>query len=541
MYDHKELTNSLLQFDWHTNPHHATAKGIRDWDGELPSADPARVTAQIRSLHQFRDKFHNALREELFADTDEMMDLEVGLQYIVSALAELEMLRPWQKNPMHAIGILATAINGLMSPSDDPDSRDKALLKRLQSGVAFLEQARNNLHPAEIPPLWVQIAQSNTGGLRLLLTESLPIFAQQTCRSDEIGAASTLMVAALDSYSRFLSDIENEAHGTYACGPEYFEVMLKQVYMVNMSVDDLLTFGRDKVSEFEAALVNQAREIDAEKSWPELLAETKTNHPTSDKLIAAYGAEKDRAAAFIRDRDLVSIPEGELCTMTETPIYARPTTPLGSMNTTRPYTPGLHSFFNITPVDTTAPSKRQEQHLRDSNYAFIKSIAFHEVIPGHHLQACKHKQQASYFRKNFSNTILIEGWGLYTEDLMAESGYLADPLLNLIRLKNALWRAARVVIDVGLHTQNMPFNEAVSLLQDKIRQEPHMAVGEARRYTVGPTYPSSYMLGREQIHSLREACRAHWGTDFSLKRFHDELLSYGSMPVALIRRQMLSD
>ncbi|HSL93494.1 MAG TPA: DUF885 domain-containing protein, partial [Bacillota bacterium] len=394
--------------------------------------------------------------------------------------------------------------------------------------------------PSEVPPLWIDIALGNLNGLKLMLGKSIPLFATSSTKEKAILSAASELTCTLEAYATYLDMMRPQAGGSFACGPDYFSTMLRDFYMVDMDASALLDFGAKKVTEFEQALVEQARAIDPNRTWTELIEESKRHHPTAASLIASYGEEKDRVAEFVRQQDLVSIPEDEICTMTETPLYARPTTPLGSMNTTRPYTAGLHSLFNITPVDTEAPFERQEQHLRDNNFAFIRSIAFHEVIPGHHLQACKHKQQPSYFRRNFSNTVLVEGWGLYTEDLMAETGYLGEPLHNLIRLINALWRAVRVVVDVGLHTQNMPFSEAVRLLQDKIRQEHHMATGEARRYTVGPTYPSSYMLGRDQILALREECRVKWGVGFTLKRFHDELLSYGSLPVAMIRREMLA-
>jgi hypothetical protein len=535
----EKLLHDLLQFDWRTNPCAATVKGIHGWDDELPSADMGDIHNQIKTMHRFKEEFEVALLLKNFRDVDEMMDLEVGHQYLVRALAELEILEPWQKNPMHCLGTLASGINCLLVPAEDQEVKERALVSRLTKGAAFLTQAQANLIPSLIPPLWLEIAQSNAKGLRLLLTRSLPLFAGNTGREADILDAADSLIDAIDRYCAFLSSIETLAQGTYACGPEYFNIMLKHYYLVDMDVDQLLVFGERKVAEFESALVKQAAEMEPGKHWTELIEETKIHHPTAGSLLEAYGAEKDRATAFVRQMNLVSIPDGEECTMAETPLYARPTTPLGSMNTTRPYTPGLHSLFNITPVDLTASPERQKQHLSDNNYPFIQSIAFHEVIPGHHLQACKHKLQPSYFRRNFYNIILVEGWGLYTEDLMAETGYLKDPLLNLIRLKNALWRAVRVVVDVGLHTQGMPFAEAVSLLQHRIRQGRHMAVGEARRYTVGPTYPSSYMLGRDQILALRTACQEKWGVGYTLRRFHDELLSYGSMPVAMSRREML--
>lgn len=540
MKSHTDFTTELLHFDWRTHPHTATGKGIRDYDDLLPSANARAQQEEMEALLTFRREAGKRLREGHFADADQRLDLELAEQYAARMLAERDYQKPWRRNPAHGVQVLAMAIGNLMSADGRAEEADQALLARLHAATPFLVDAAETLRPAEVPPLWLDLALSSARGLRLMLTRSLPAFAADRPKGAAIVTAAEAAVAGLDRYTDFLGGIRSSCAGDYASGPEYFEVMLRDFYKVEMGVGELHRFGLERISEFESALIFQARAIDPDKHWTELIEASKQDHPSAAELIAAYAEEKDRAAAFVRSHGLVTIPEGEECLMQETPLYARPTTPLGSMQTVRAYGESLRSYFNITPVDLDAPVARQEQHLRDNNYAFIRSIAFHEVIPGHHLQACWHRLQPGYFRRNFGNTIFIEGWGLYTEDLMAETGYLAEPIHNLIRLKNALWRAVRVVVDVGLHTQGMPFGEAVELLEKKIRQGNHMALGEASRYTVGPTYPSSYMVGRNQILLLRDECRARWGDAFSLRRFHDELLSYGSLPVALIRREMLS-
>ncbi len=113
----------------------------------------------------------------------------------------------------------------------------------------------------------------------------------------------------------------------------------------------------------------------------------------------------------------------------------------------------------------------------------------------------------------------------------------------LFKLRNALWRSVRVVIDTGLHTRNMGFDEAVNMLQEQVCLDPHMAEGEVRRYTGhrNPTYPSSYLVGKTLIQQLRDRWRQQRGSDYTLKSFHDRLLSYGSPPVKLIAERMLSE
>jgi uncharacterized protein (DUF885 family) len=245
------------------------------------------------------------------------------------------------------------------------------------------------------------------------------------------------------------------------------------------------------------------------------------------------------------EEDLITLPEGEVCRMVWLPTYLRASLPIAVMGSSPPFESGLESKWLITPLDPDASPERQKQHMRDNCYAFARSIALHEIYPGHHLQKVHHKlaTQSSPMRRYFSSPVFTEGWGLYTEDLFEETGFIHEPPVMLFKLRNALWRSVRVVIDTGLHTRDMSFEEAVGLLRDEVGLDTHMAEGEVRRYTThnNPTYPSSYLVGKTLIQDLREEWRQRQGQAYSLKAFHDRLLSYGSPPVKLIAERMLSE
>jgi uncharacterized protein (DUF885 family) len=208
------------------------------------------------------------------------------------------------------------------------------------------------------------------------------------------------------------------------------------------------------------------------------------------------------------------------------------------MSPSPPYGPGLRSGFLITPGDPNADAERRRQHMRDNCYVFATSIAGHETYPGHHVQYAHHKLGTSRdsIRRYFRTPQFVEGWGLYVEDVLEETGFLADDRLRLVKQRNTLWRALRVVVDVGLHTGTMGVAEATELMRREAGMDPHMAAGEVRRYTRhdNPTYPSSYMLGRELIHRIRAERRARERSAFTLRGFHDWLLSFGSPPLVLL-------
>ena len=284
-----------------------------------------------------------------------------------------------------------------------------------------------------------------------------------------------------------------------------------------------------------------AKALDPDVHWTEQVNQIKQHHPRPEEFVDAYAHEMKRAREHCIVKDLVSIPGTGVCHVRWLPEYLRVGLPIAVMSPSPSFESGLDSDWLITPIDPDSPCERQSQHMRDNCYAFCKSIAGHETYPGHHLQRIHHKlaTEASPIRRYFVSPLFVEGWGLYTEDLLDETGLFDDPGVKLFRLRNALWRSIRVVIDTGLHTRNMSLSEAISLLEEEVSLDRHMAEGEITRYIRHdkPTYPSSYLMGRTAIHDLRSRC----DTGSSLRSFHDRLLSYGSVPLSFLAEELTKD
>jgi uncharacterized protein (DUF885 family) len=162
----------------------------------------------------------------------------------------------------------------------------------------------------------------------------------------------------------------------------------------------------------------------------------------------------------------------------------------------------------------------------------------HEAYPGHHLQLVTAQGLGSEVRRHLWTPIMVEGWALYCEQLMGETGYYRTPEQRLFQLVNLLWRAIRIVLDVGLHTRGMTPHEAVDYMVEHLPIERRSAEAEVRRYCAWPTYQLCYAIGRRELLRLRDAYREAAGADFDPRRFHDTLLGYGGLPVSLARRGM---
>jgi uncharacterized protein (DUF885 family) len=157
----------------------------------------------------------------------------------------------------------------------------------------------------------------------------------------------------------------------------------------------------------------------------------------------------------------------------------------------------------------------------------------HEAYPGHHLQLVTAQALSSEVRRHIWSPVMVEGWALYSEQLMNEKDYYAGDEVRLFQLVNLLWRAVRIVLDVGLHTRGMTPSEAVEYMVEHLPIERSSAEAEVRRYCAWPTYQLCYAVGRRELLRLRDAYMKREGSAYRARRFHDELMSYGGLPVSM--------
>lgn len=538
------LIDEYLAFAFESNPIGATQLGMHRYDHMLGDFSPEAVEEKVAKRRDFLRRFEAIDPAPL--DPDARMDLDVALIDLKTSLRQHEDLRICQRAPYWYLERLGGAFSNLMRRNFAPaEERGSNLLSRLKQAPAYLQTAQNNL-TIQAPPIYVEMGLIGAKGLGQFLDEAIPGFAATLPGSlqNDLAEANNALKAALAEFTGFLKELHSRATGHFACGSDHFDFLLQEYHRVDFDHKSLYEFGLEEVAKDKERLDSYARQVDPNRSWLEQINRVKEDHPRPEAFKDSYGHEMMLAREHCLDQDLITIPEGEVCHMVWLPVYLRASLPIAVMGTTPPFEPGLESEWLITPLDPDAPPERQKQHMRDNCYAFARSIALHEIYPGHHLQKVHHKlvTDNSPMRRYFSSPVFVEGWGLYTEDLFEETGFIHEPPVMLFKLRNALWRSVRVVVDSGLHTRNLSFDEAVKMLVEEVSLDPHMAEGEVRRYTGhrNPTYPSSYLVGKTQIQALREKWRIQQGSNYSLKAFHDKLLSYGSPPVKLIADRMLS-
>lgn len=537
------LIDDYLAFVLRRDPIEASQLGVRTHDRELGDYAAEAYADEIVQRRRYAERF--AAVDPAALDADAALDLAVARIDVGTALRRLEDLQVWARAPYWYVERLGAALSAVMRASELPhDEQGDRLLARLAQAPAYLAAAQRSLTP-ETAPLHVEMGLTAIKGLRRFLSSAAPGFAAALAPSlqADIGRATGSALDALAAYEGFLQMFHAQAQGSFACGPEHFDYLLAHFHLLDHDHRSLYEFGLAQMAADKARLERAAQRLDPSRTWVEQIERIKDEHPQGDALLKTYRDEMARARGHCVAADLIMLPAGEISRVEWLPDYLRAGAPLGLMFTTPPFAPGLESELVITPLDAEAPPEQQRQHLRDHCYAFARSITLHEIYPGHHTQMVHHKLATAHsrMRRAFSSPVFVEGWGLYTEDLMEETGFMAEPAVQLFKLRNALWRSVRVVVDSGLHTRGMSFEEAVTLMCDEVWLDRRMAEGEVRRYTThdNPTYPSAYLLGKNAIQELRRQWRAQQGDAFTLKRFHDTLLSFGSPPVKLVAARML--
>jgi hypothetical protein len=535
--DAPEQLHPLVELLFAADPVLASPQGDHRGYGRLGDIEPDAIAEQDQARRRLLSQLE-AVEPPTVGDVP-WLEHEVLLTELRTSQRRHEVERVWERAPYWYAERMGEALSVLVGRPAGEEATGLALLTCLRAMPAYCAQAERNL-TTSTPPLWAEMGVAAATGLERFVAHAVPGYAAALppALAADIAAAVEPARLALTRLVRFVRELGSRAQGSWVCGAEHVDFLLGTYHHLDLDAAALAEHGRSLVASERAALERLAAAREPGTSWQEQIDRVKDWHPEPADLLDTYGEQMRLARAHTIEHDLVHVPDGEVCLMDWVPEYQREGLPLGVMSPSPPYAPGLRSGFLITPADAAAGAVSVREHLRDSCYAFVTSIAGHETYPGHHVQYVHHKlstRRGSILR-HFSTPQLVEGWGLYVEDLLEETGFMADSRVRLFKARNALWRALRVVVDVGLHSGTLSVDAAVELMQREAGMERHMAAGEVRRYTRhdNPTYPSSYVLGRDLIHDLRGRHELDEGARFTMRRFHDWLLSHGSPPVVLL-------
>ncbi len=521
------LVASYLDLKWNIDPVAATLAGLTEHDhrlGRYSEEDTRQHVAALKSMGA-------ALEDVSVLTLDDEIDRTALLNELRVAVQRLTKERPHGTDPSFHLAHLLDGLYTLLAARDrSSDHRARAAAGRLREIPAFLETAEDTL--GECPKVFVETAlQMVEGGARLIADVAANL---RPTGDEQFGAVRERAEASLGSFARYLSDdLLKSGNGSFAIGEDAFNFRLHYQHALRHTAPELWRYGVRLVEETNHELERMARDLDTGARWPDIVDRLRGQHPTRSELVPAYACEMERAYKFVVDRELVPVPAGPLEVL-ETPSFLKPLTPFAAYQPPGVFSADRSGRFYVTPPDESVEAAVAEKMLRDHCVHELACTALHEGYPGHHLQFLVAQSQPRLARKILGTPLTIEGWALYCEEMMGEEGFYS-PEEQFFQKVNLLWRAVRIVLDVGLHTRDLAFDEAVSYLMEQTHFERHNAESEVRRYCAYPAYQLSYAVGRREIRALRDAFRESRGADYSLRSFHEAVLPYGGLPVSLMR------
>jgi uncharacterized protein (DUF885 family) len=536
-------------------PLHATALGFHEYDGRVFEHTRLSIDAELARLRRFDDRL-------------DKFDLA---KLTPRAAVDLRLLRAAVKKELFFIGDLAIYEHSPLTYARALDVGVYAKRKyapiedRVRSIVVVENQAPNIMiaaktNLADVLPkphveLAIQTARGASEFLKKDLIEGLADLKDETLRATFL-QANRRAATALTEYAAWLEKEKlPKATPEFAIGEEKYRRFVSETELVDVAPAQLLELGLAELKKEQDLFAEAAKKIDETRPADVIFKQIQSDHPAAANLIPEITKRLDAVKKFVVDRKLVSIPGEAKAQVKETPQDRRATS-FASMDTPGPFEKrASESYYYVTPPENDWSELQKEQWLTSFNYVLSDVVSIHEVYPGHYVQFLHlNASKVTKAEKVFGATSFVEGWAHYCEKMMVDEGFggaahNAAPSeddvqraakYRMVQAQAAMLRLCRLCVSIRMHTQGMSVDDATKFFQDNCFMEEKPARAEAMRGTFDIGY-GNYSLGKLQILKLRTDYQAQEGDKFSLKKFHDELLNHGMLPIRLLREIMLKD
>src|SRR3954470_11935843 len=536
------------------HPLQGTALGFHEYDGKISDYSRLALDAELSRLRRFDDRL--AKFDPAKLSPRQSIDFRILETAVKRELFEMQDMSVFERNPM--VYARAADVNVYIKRNFAPlEDRVRSLVAIESQIPNILIAARTNLDeklPKPFVELAIQIAKGSADFLKKDLIAAVSGVKDEQLRV-AFQAANRKAANALSDYAMWL-EREKLPKSTldFALGEEKFGRFLAQTELVDLPPRKLLDIGMTQLKAEQEAFAEAAKKIDPNKPATEVFKQVQSEHPAADKLIPDIAKDLDNLRKYVATHHLVGLPSEVRAKVKETPQYLRATS-FASMDTPGPFEKrATEAYYYVTPTEEDWPEQEKQEWLTAFNHYTSDVVSIHEVYPGHYVQFLQlNASAATKVQKMFGSYAFIEGWAHYSEKMMIDEGFgspsNSSPSEDDVRraakyrmaqADEALLRLCRLCVSIKVHTQNMSIDEATKFFQDNCYYEHNPARQEAVRATFDPGY-LNYTLGKLQILKLLDDYKAQQGNEFSLQKFHNELLSHGMPPIRLLREIMLKD
>jgi uncharacterized protein (DUF885 family) len=531
--DLRRLASDYYRWRNEQYPVASSDQGLHTWDSRLTDYSPSAVAARRERV--------SGLIAQLWAidaaswSRDDQIDRVLFLSQLERADFFDRILERPETDPQVYVSDCADAIFSLLKKEYAPKrTRALAAAARLRAMPALIEQGKQVL--TRPYGLYARLAGESARGMDTLFGDSLMTLAADLnpAEKSDLVAARDAALGALRSFATWLETRVAGRPEFVAMGPEKYDWMLRHVYLLPLDAEQVAMLG-------EAELVRY-RGLESLLPDPRMADPDPSRAPSIPKdqqaFLAAYEGRQAEMIRFLRERRIVTLPPSlGPFSIRQLPEVFKPTSPGGFMNAPGLYDTDPGGFFFIPTYEPKSPNFYIRAAIEDP-----RPILGHEGIPGHFLQISISNGLQDEIRREHGDGVFIEGWALYTEEMLMRSGLYPEGSAaqgQILRLSR--YRAARIGVDVNLHTGRWTFEEAVKYFMEAGGLDRESAEGEAAGAAASPSQKITYMVGKWQIMRLLGRYRDRHPTDFAVGAFHDALLTNGSLPLSVVEWLLLDD
>ena len=550
-----EYLSDLTNF----SPVAATMIGDHSADGELDQVDAAGRTKSLKLLRKYQSALEAIDRDEL--SRANQVDAELLLHEMESSIWSIEVLQEWAWNPRYYINISGGSVYSLMSRDFAPlGERLMSAASRLDQIPRFLEQARGELVADRVPKIHAETAIAQNAGLNSII-ENMIVPQMGVLSSEQQEQLNAAIETAKNALAKHQTWLEEEllprATGDFRIGAELYDTKLAFALNSPLSRKEITARAEQEYENVRKQMYDVAREVYLQMhpmtTFPDspneaykqaivraALEEAYRELPPRDGIVEVAKGQLQEATDFVVERNLVTMPE-EPVEIIIMPEFQRGVS-LAYLDPPGPLDRDQPAFYAVAPLPTDWTDEQVESFLREYNLYSLQDLTIHEGVPGHYLQIALSNRYPSVLRAVLYSGPFVEGWAVYAEGMMIEEGYQDnDPLQRLITLKWYLRAVTNAIIDSAIHVDGMSREAAMKLMVEGGFQEEREAAGKWVRAQLTSAQLSTYFVGYQEHIEMRAAVEKLWGDEFTLRRYHDQALSYGSPPVRFVRALMLDE
>jgi uncharacterized protein (DUF885 family) len=535
------------------SPVDATALGDHRFDDRVDDVSVEGWKAQLAFSERYLAALQPIDRAQLArANQVDLLLLTHELEYQRWRLATLE---DWRWNPLIYTRLAGDALYNLIARDFAPEAqRLQDLGKRLEELPRLLQQERDSLDPARVPKVHAETAAKQNAGLVSLLDgevsqriATLPASEQEVLRASVARARSAISQHQIWLEKRLVP----EAQGDFRLGQKLYDEKLAYALFSPLTRQEIRARAEAELTATRASMYDIAREVlKGRRGAPALPAKPSASQqqrairaalelaaaerPERGGVIQAARAALTDATRFVREANLVSLPDEPL-EIVEMPAFKQGVA-LAYCDSPGALDAGQKTIYAVSPIPASWTRAQTDSFLREYNSRSIRNLTVHEAMPGHYLQLAHANKYPSTLRAVLGSGPFIEGWAVYAERLMVDTGYGdGDPLMRLVQLKWYLRTIVNALLDQAVHVDGISRATAMKLMTETGFQEEREAAGKWTRAQLTSAQLPVYFVGAQEHFALRAEAERRAGAGFDLKAYHDRLLSFGSPPVRFAR------